>query len=171
VLLKSRLQNSKKGGSTGIFPLTRIPIGFVQTSRSQFTLIRLSTATGRSRFPPIRPTTSSAVCSDRPDSVHTDPAHGCFSRSLLPTLSLILNKNPTNSRRWRTIDHCTRNRRSPDTHESMSDPFRRHHAVRIPKVLQPPGRGGSCQTIPVHMGHESWNAGTVFDGTRALHDH
>jgi hypothetical protein len=32
-----------------------------------------------------------AVCSDPPDSVHMDPAHGCFSRIYTPMLSLILN--------------------------------------------------------------------------------
>jgi hypothetical protein len=74
--------------------LTRIPTGFILTSRSQFSLIRRFTVTGWSRFTPIRPTAISAVCSDLPDSVHTDPAHGWFSRSFLPTLSLILNNPP-----------------------------------------------------------------------------
>jgi hypothetical protein len=94
VLLKSRLQipNSR---STTIFPLTRIPTGFALTSRSQFTLIRLSTVTGRSRFTPIRPTAGSAVCPDRPESIHTDLAHGCFSRIFVLMLSLILNNGPT----------------------------------------------------------------------------
>jgi hypothetical protein len=77
-----------KRRSTRIFPLTAL------TSRSQFTLIRLSTVTGRSRFTPIRPMAGSAVYPDRPESVHTDPAHGWFSRIFVPMLSFILNTPP-----------------------------------------------------------------------------
>jgi hypothetical protein len=93
VLLKSRVQ-IPKNRSTGIFPLTRIPTGFTLTSRSQFTLIRLTTVTVRSRFTPIRPMAGSAVCPDRPESVHRDSSHGCFSRIFVPRLSLILNTPP-----------------------------------------------------------------------------